>query len=233
MDESILRDVLFPLLFSPEYGGDSRDCKYDLMLLTWGCRTLLDSAELLGIEDESAPRWREVLARRTPYPTDANGFMIGADIPFAKSHRHYSHLLAVYPLYELTGHNADERALIERSLAQWVGFEGALQGYTFTGAASMSALLGKGEDALRYLGELMNRFVQRLPGPPGRVGGRDGARLPYAGRVPAVGGPRGRRHPLGAADERGGRALRRAARHRRTGRGAGRQGPSAAVLRRW
>lgn len=184
MDESILRDVLYPLLrkavnyylhflepgpdgklhlpatFSPEYGGNSRDCNYDLMLLTWGCRTLLDAAELLGVDDELAPRWRDVLARRAPYPADANGFMIGADIPFAKSHRHYSHLLAVYPLYELTGSTSDERALIERSLAHWVGFEGALQGYTFTGAASMSALLGKGEDALTYLGELMSRFVQ-------------------------------------------------------------------------
>ncbi|MBA2809913.1 Tat pathway signal sequence domain protein [Streptomyces sp. KM273126] len=184
MDESILRDVLFPLLrkainyylhflepgpdgklhlpatFSPEYGDDSRDCNYDLMLLTWGCRTLLESAELLGIDDELAPRWREVLAKRVPYPTDANGFMIGADVPFAKSHRHYSHLLAVYPLYEVTGRTADERALIEKSLAHWVGFEGALQGYTFTGAASMSALLGKGEDALGYLGELMSRFIQ-------------------------------------------------------------------------
>ena len=184
MDRSILRDVLFPLLrkavtyylhflepgpdgklhlpatFSPEYGGDSRDCNYDLMLLTWGCRTLLDSAELLGVDDPLAPRWREVLAKRVPYPTDANGFMIGADIPFAKSHRHYSHLLAVYPLYEVTGRTPDERALIERSLAHWVRFEGALQGYTFTGAASMSALLGKGEDALRYLDELMSRFIQ-------------------------------------------------------------------------
>jgi hypothetical protein len=45
-------------------------------------------------------------------------------------------------------------------LAHWVGFEGALQGYTFTGAASMSALLGKGEDALKYLGQLMTRFIQ-------------------------------------------------------------------------
>jgi len=184
MDERILRDVLYPLLrkavnyylhflepgpdgklhlpatFSPEYGGNSRDCNYDLMLLTWGCRTLLESAELLGVKDTLAPRWREVLARRVAYPTDANGFMIGADIPFAKSHRHYSHLLAVYPLYELTGRTPDERALIERSLAHWVGFEGALQGYTFTGAASMSALLGKGEDALAYLGELMTRFIQ-------------------------------------------------------------------------
>ncbi|MGW2520889.1 glycosyl hydrolase family 95 catalytic domain-containing protein [Streptomyces sp. NPDC001617] len=184
MDRSILADVLFPLLrkainyylhflepgpdgrlhlpatFSPEYGGDSRDCNYDLMLLTWGCRTLVESAELLGIDDPLAPRWREVLAKRVPYPTDANGFMIGADIPFAKSHRHYSHLLAVYPLYEVTGRTPDERALIEKSLAHWVGFEGALQGYTFTGAASMSALLGKGEDALNYLGELMTRFIQ-------------------------------------------------------------------------
>ncbi|MFI1213418.1 glycosyl hydrolase family 95 catalytic domain-containing protein [Streptomyces sp. NPDC020802] len=184
MDESILRDVLFPLLrravsyylrflepgpdgrlhlpatFSPEYGGNSRDCNYDLMLLTWGCRTLLESAELLGVRDASAPRWREVLKRRAAYPTDANGFMIGADIPFAKSHRHYSHLLAVYPLYELTGRTPDERALIEKSLAHWVGFEGALQGYTFTGAASMSALLGKGEDALAYLDQLMARFIQ-------------------------------------------------------------------------
>ncbi|MFB6962512.1 glycoside hydrolase family 95-like protein [Streptomyces sp. NPDC056309] len=184
MDESILRDVLFPLLrkainyylhflepgadgklhlpatFSPEYGGDSRDCNYDLMLLTWGCRTLLESAELLGIDDELAPRWREILAKRVPYPTDSNGFMIGADIPFAKSHRHYSHLLAVYPLYELTGRTPDEKALIEKSLAHWVGFEGALQGYTFTGAASMSALLGKGDDALGYLGQLMSRFIQ-------------------------------------------------------------------------
>lgn len=183
MDESILRDVLFPLLrkainyylhflqsgpdgklhlpatFSPEYGVDARDTNYDLMLLTWGCRTLLETAELLGIKDELAPRWREVLARRVAYPTDANGFMIGADVPFAKSHRHYSHLLAVYPLYEVTGRTPDERALIERSLAHWVGFEGALQGYTFTGAASMSALLGKAEDALKYLDELMTRFI--------------------------------------------------------------------------
>ncbi|MEJ8638144.1 glycosyl hydrolase family 95 catalytic domain-containing protein [Streptomyces sp. MS2.AVA.5] len=184
MDRSILRDTLFPLLrkavnyylhfltpgadgklhlpatFSPEYGVDAPDCNYDLMLLRWGCRTLLDSAAELGVLDPLAPRWQEVLARLAPYPVDANGYMIGAGVPFAKSHRHYSHLLAVYPLYEVTGRTPEERALIEKSLDHWVSFEGALQGYTFTGAASMSALLGKGEDALRYLGELMSRFIQ-------------------------------------------------------------------------
>ncbi|WP_406425282.1 Tat pathway signal sequence domain protein [Streptomyces sp. NBC_00873] len=184
MDESILRDTLFPVLrkavnyylhfltpgpdgklhlpatYSPEYGGNTPDCNYDLMLLRWGCATLLDSAKILGLDDELSGRWSEVLTRLAPYPVDKNGFMIGADIPFAKSHRHFSHLLAVFPLYEVTGRTADERALIEKSLAHWVGFTGALQGYTFTGAASISALLGKGEDALTYLSTLMRQFIQ-------------------------------------------------------------------------
>lgn len=184
MDRSILRDTLFPLLrkavnyylhfltpgadgrlhlpatFSPEYGVNAPDCNYDLMLLRWGCRTLLESARDLGVRDPLTARWQEVLARLAPYPVDDNGYMIGAGVPFAKSHRHYSHMLAVYPLYEVTGATGAERALIEKSLAHWVGFEGALQGYTFTGAASMSALLGKGEDALTYLGQLMSRFIQ-------------------------------------------------------------------------
>ncbi|WP_069860420.1 glycosyl hydrolase family 95 catalytic domain-containing protein [Streptomyces malaysiensis] len=184
MDESVLRDVVFPLLrkavayylhflapgsdgrlhlpatFSPEYGVNAPDCNYDLMLLRWGCATLLDSARLLGVDDPSAPRWREVLARLTPYPVDENGFMIGAGVPFAKSHRHYSHMLAVYPLYEVTWEDPAKRELIETSLDHWVGFEGALQGYTFTGAASMSAQMGRGDDALGYLGELMRRFIQ-------------------------------------------------------------------------
>ncbi|MEV0091346.1 Tat pathway signal sequence domain protein [Streptomyces sp. NPDC050738] len=183
MDESILRDTVFPLLrrtvnyylhflqpgtdgklhlpltYSPEY-GTSPDCNFDLMLLTWGCGTLLESAELLGIDDPLKARWQEVLAKLTPYPTGPDGLMIGAGTPLAVSHRHFSHLLAVYPLYEMTGRNPDEVALIERSLSHWVGFTGALQGYTYTGASSISSLLGKGEDALKYLGELMTKYIQ-------------------------------------------------------------------------
>ncbi|WP_411146600.1 glycosyl hydrolase family 95 catalytic domain-containing protein [Streptomyces sp. x-80] len=184
MDPRVLREVLFPLLrravayylhflepgpdgrlhlpatFSPEYGVNAPDCNYDLMLLRWGCATLLDAAATLGVHDPSAGRWREVLARLAPYPVDGNGFMIGAGVPFAKSHRHYSHLLAVYPLYEVNWEQPGQRDLIERSLRHWVGFEGALQGYTFTGAASIAAQLGRGEEALEYLGELLTRFIR-------------------------------------------------------------------------
>jgi hypothetical protein len=184
MDDRILRDVVYPLLkrtvnyyrhflapgpdarlhlpptFSPEYGVDAPDTNYDLALIRWGCATLLESARILGIDDPLAPAWRDILANLVDYPVDANGFMIGAGVPFAKSHRHYSHMLMVYPLYEITYEQPERRALIDTSLRHWISFEGALQGYSFTGAASISAQALRGDDAALYLGQLLQRFIQ-------------------------------------------------------------------------
>src|SRR5439155_3346206 len=184
MDRRILRDVVFPLLrrtvnyyrhflapgpdgklhlpptFSPEYGVDAPDCNYDLSLIRWGCTTLLESASLLGIDDPLAPAWRDILANLAEFPVDANGFMIGAGVPFAKSHRHYSHMLMVYPLYLVNWEQPEHRALIDTSLRHWISFEGALQGYSFTGAASISAQALRGDASAFYLAELLRRFVQ-------------------------------------------------------------------------
>ena len=180
MDRRLLSDTLVPLLrkainyylhflapgpdgrlhlpptFSPEYGVNAPDCNYDLSLIRWGCKTLLQHAP----GDPLAPKWRDVLANLVDYPADANGYMIGAGVPFAKSHRHYSHLLQIYPLYDITWEQPEHRAIIETSLNHWVGFEGALQGYTFTGAASISAQMLRGEQAAFYLGELQRRYIQ-------------------------------------------------------------------------
>ncbi|MER6948574.1 glycoside hydrolase family 95-like protein [Nonomuraea sp. NPDC000554] len=180
MDTDTLRDVLFPLLrrsinyylhfltpgadgrlhlpttFSPEYGG-APDCTFDLALIRWGCRTLLESAATLKVDDPLKQRWQQVLDTLVDYQVDQNGYMIGAGVPFAKSHRHYSHLLQIYPLYEVTWEQPDKRELIEKSLNHWIGFTGALQGYSFTGAASIAAQLGRGDDSLHYLRELMRQ----------------------------------------------------------------------------
>ena len=180
MDRSLLQGTLVPLLrkainyylhflapgpdgklhlpptFSPEYGVNAPDCNYDLSLIRWGCKTLLQNAP----GDPLAPKWRDVLATLVDYPADANGYMIGAGVPFAKSHRHYSHLLQIYPLYDVTWEQPEHRQIIETSLNHWVGFEGALQGYTFTGAASISAQMLRGEQAAFYLGELQRRYIQ-------------------------------------------------------------------------
>ena len=184
MEPRILRDVVYPLLrrainyyrhflftgadgrlhlpatFSPEYGVDAPDTNYDLALIRWGTATLLESAEILRIADPLIPAWQDLRARLVDYPIDGNGFMIGAGVPFAKSHRHYSHMLSVYPLYLVHWEQPESRDLIARSLQHWISFVGALQGYSYTGAASISAQMLRGADAAFYLSELLRLFVQ-------------------------------------------------------------------------
>jgi alpha-L-fucosidase 2 len=150
----------FPLAHSPEYPTPARDTNYDLSLLRWGCATLLELETRLGLRDPMAPVWRDILARLVPYPVGPDGYQVGAGVPFAVSHRHFSHLLMVYPLRMVSGRDAAERQLIERSLAHWIGFEGALQGYSFVGASAISSLLGKGEDAVGFLDALIERYVK-------------------------------------------------------------------------
>ena len=46
--------------------------------------------------------WRDMAARLVPYPTDnATGFLIGKDMPLAHGHRHFSHLMMLFPLKAL------------------------------------------------------------------------------------------------------------------------------------
>ncbi|MEU5725953.1 glycoside hydrolase family 95-like protein [Micromonospora sp. NPDC047738] len=183
MDDNLLREVIFPILrravnfylhfveegadgqlhlprtYSPEYDS-TRDCNYDLALLTWGCATLLRACDRLGITDELQPRWREVLTRLVEPPQGSDGLWIGADRRLTSSHRHYSHLLWFYPLYLFDPTDPARQELLQRSLDHWVGFEGALQGYTFTGASSMSSSMGQGNKALSFLNTLLDRYVQ-------------------------------------------------------------------------
>ena len=184
-DKTMLRERLYPLLkravayylhilekgddgtlhvpmgISPEYPQKARDTNYDLSLLRWGLKTVLATRERLNVAESAERSWRETLRKLAPYPVDGKtGYMIGADVPFARSHRHFSHLLMVYPLHLVDPGSAADRPLIEKSLAHWIGFEGALQGYSFTGSAAMYAWLGNGDRAVELMEELLVRFVK-------------------------------------------------------------------------
>lgn len=183
MDDVMLREQLFPLLkgsinyylhllelgddgylhiplgLSPEYPDQpspNSDCNYDLALLRWGCQTLLASCDRLQIDDPLIPKWKETLEKLVPYPVDGNGYMISASVPFKESHRHYSHLLMIYPLHLVNLDQAENRELITKSLDHWMGMDRALRGYSFTGASSISALMGRGNDAARYMNMLLD-----------------------------------------------------------------------------
>jgi hypothetical protein len=152
-----------PPTYSPEYTeGDKAypDCTYDLSLLRWGCKTLLGINEEFKLNDPLAAEWKNILENLTDYPQDeATGLNIGLNVPLQVSHRHFSHLMMIYPLRVMKPDNAENKKLIEKSLSHWTGLEGALAGYTFTGAASISALLHKGNDALNYLNGLLDKFT--------------------------------------------------------------------------
>jgi hypothetical protein len=177
MDERLLLELLYPLLKravnyyrhflepgedgrlhlpptqSPEY-GNAPDCNYDLSLIRWGCRTLIDLARRQGLEEPLMPEWERILAELAENPQNENGFMIGRGVGYDRSHRHWSHLLMIYPLRLVTP-DTGQGALIRKSLERWHGLEGGMTGYSFTGGASFSALLGDGDRALDFLDGLL------------------------------------------------------------------------------
>ncbi|ULL13589.1 alpha-L-fucosidase [Paenibacillus sp. H1-7] len=184
MDESMLRDRIYPLLrrsinfylhllqpgadeklhlplaISPEYPDKAEDTNYDLSLLRWGCQTLLYICDRLNLEDALKPRWEEVLDRLADYPVDDTGFMIGKDVPLSVSHRHYSHLFMIYPLYLISWEQPEHRDIIWKSLQHWIGFKGALQGYSYTGASSIYSSMGKAEEAVQCLNDFMKQYLK-------------------------------------------------------------------------
>ena len=139
MDESMLRETIYPLLrrsvnfylhllretpdgalsMVPTYSPETRetaDCAFDLALLRWGCQTLLEASERLGIDDPLRPRWQDVLDRLVDYHTDERGFRLGRDHPAPNGHRHFSHGMMIYPLYLVTVDQPEQQDVIERTL---------------------------------------------------------------------------------------------------------------------
>ncbi|WP_163508929.1 glycosyl hydrolase family 95 catalytic domain-containing protein [Fodinicola acaciae] len=124
---------------SPEY-ADAEDCTYDLSLIRWACRTLVAAGA------EPIQRWRDILVKLVPYHRDATGVMIGKDVPLSSSHRHFSHLLWLYPLQE-----ASDPALMRQSFDHWAGMQSLWHGYSLAVASSMASVMNSPEEALRYL----------------------------------------------------------------------------------
>ena len=147
-----------PMTCSPEYGC-AHDCNYDLMLFRWGCATLISICEQFDIADPLLPRWRDVVANLAPYPANETGWLIGRDTPLARGHRHFSHLLAFYPLHTVNPEIEQEREVIERALDHWltVGNE-RLAAWSYAAAAGMYATLRNGEKAAEQLHQSIAMF---------------------------------------------------------------------------
>jgi alpha-L-fucosidase 2 len=175
MDDAVLGQVIYPTLAralnyylkflaegpdgrlhlpqtrSPEYANAS-DCTYDLSLIRWACATLVDSAHRFGIADPRIPQWTSVLDRLVPYHQDpAAGVLIGDGVPLADSHRHFSHLLWLYPLRESLWDRPADRELMRRTFDHWTSMRERWHGYSFAAASSMCSIMDAAEEGLDFL----------------------------------------------------------------------------------
>ncbi|MEI8309615.1 MAG: glycoside hydrolase family 95-like protein [Verrucomicrobiota bacterium] len=141
---------------SPEYPGCPwEDTNYSLQLLRWALETLLDFNRRFDLRDPLEPKWRDTLARLTELPVNEHGLMVAPAQSFDTSHRHYSHLLAFYPLHTLNPDQGEQTAaLLSRSLERWCSMEELWGIYSCSGSAAMYATLGEGDRALQQLDKM-------------------------------------------------------------------------------
>jgi hypothetical protein len=159
-----------PYTYSDEY-GNAKETSLNIALARWGFKTLINIATRLKINDPLLPRWKETLANMADYNTNENGMMVGKNLPFAKPHRHYSHLFAIFPLYDMNIEDAPERIpFMKKSIQHYTDLDGDNCIYKFSGASSLWAALGNGDSALKWLNrslELLPRFG--VPPAPARI----------------------------------------------------------------
>jgi len=185
MDDNMLRNKLFPILkgafnylnhllytgtdgklhmtgtASPEYTTNVEDCSYSLSLLRWLAKSIIEADTRLALNDPVTATCKNTLSKLTPYPTNGNGFMIGKNMPLGSSHRHWSHLFMIYPLYEYTYDDAAQTAVINSSLNHWLGMTGGFSGYSWLGASSIYAMMGMGDKALTNFKKFLDSWPSK------------------------------------------------------------------------
>lgn len=161
-----------PLSSSPEVHDNTMrawlaaDSTYDLSLMRWLFAALTEMAEALA-DRSAAKRWRSVLNRLEPLAVGgadgAGPLLICRGEPLAESHRHFSHLMAIYPLGTLHIEGTDrDRRIIDQSLRQIDRLgTGFWCGYSFSWMSCMAARCGMAERAGNMLDLYLRGFVSR------------------------------------------------------------------------
>ncbi|HEX5667273.1 MAG TPA: hypothetical protein VFX73_00650, partial [Chitinophagaceae bacterium] len=144
---------------SPEY-ADAEDAHYSLSALRWGLRTLIETDSMLDRHDNDRNNWNYILNRLSDYHVNETGYMIGYDVALKSSHRHFSHLMMIYPYREVDPDDPSSRRLMERSIAHWLSMPEALAGYSYTGSASMYGYMRMGDSAFIQLERYLNRHAE-------------------------------------------------------------------------
>ena len=165
MLEDLGREFSLPVSVSPEYGGAAleawgRNASFQLALIHWLCRALIEISGLLNLDTADRQRWEEIDRRLPLGAIDPDqGLLLWEGQPLAESHRHHSHLAGIYP-FDIFDSLGEHRQLIRQSLRRHteVGM-GKWTGWCVPWAAILHARLGNGEQVSLMLDLYRRVFV--------------------------------------------------------------------------
>lgn len=161
--------LFLPANISPEVNDNKLESwfgewtNFDLALVRYAYTASARMADALGLGGD-AIRLRGTLARLPDFARDdEGGFAFAPGVPYAASHRHFSHMLAFYPLGLLDpATDPTARRALDASLARLERHGTKLwMGYSFAWLASLYAMAGRGPDAAKALSTFEEGFSGR------------------------------------------------------------------------
>ncbi|HEX2036917.1 MAG TPA: hypothetical protein VHS99_22280 [Chloroflexota bacterium] len=167
------QELCLPVGVSPEFGGSQaraygRNPSFQLACIHFLCRALLEASAVLGLEGEDQARWRDV-QRRLPIGSIGDAGLDGRSpelllwdgLALPESHRHHSHLAALYPFGLLDPWGA-ERELVANSMRRLTSLGmGGWTGWCVPWAAILHARTGQGDAAALLLEIFRRTFMGR------------------------------------------------------------------------
>ena len=157
--------LYLPLSSSPEIHDNRREAylepnsNFDLALMRYLYTALAKYAKQLGDTDGLA-RWASALAGLDDIALDGDKILLCKGEALNESHRHFSHLMCIYPLHLINLDSERNRAIYSRTLHElerlgtgmWIGF-------SFAMAAQIYAMAENGNGAYQYLYTFAHGFV--------------------------------------------------------------------------
>lgn len=145
--------LYLPVSAAPEIHDNTSDAwvtpnsNYDLALMIYLFESLERFAEIVMPEEKK--RWREVLGKLPELAVnEKNVLKISPDEDLKESHRHFSHLMAIHPLWQLDYYNEKDKEIIDASILdlEYLG-TGYWVGFSFAWMSELYAVQKNGEGA--------------------------------------------------------------------------------------
>ncbi len=148
-----------PISSSPEIHDNSREAwfgsstNFDLSLIRWTYEKASELALEIG-NDSEAEKWKKILLEWPEFAVDdSKGLMFTQDVPYATSHRHFSHQLGYHPLGIIDFSKGEKHQKIIKNTIATLDEKGsgAWVGYSFSWLGNLKARAFDGEGAAEAL----------------------------------------------------------------------------------